>query len=607
MKKWKTLNKNQKSILRQAQDKSQKLGNEDIIKILLENRGLKTKKEIDEFLNPKLEHATIGSVGIDKRQLRKAISRIQKAIKDKEKIVVFGDYDVDGICGTAILWETLNSLGARAMPYIPHRVEEGYGLSVKGIQNVILNSFQDLKHDSKKMLKQVQHDNKKRLIITVDNGIVANKAVEFANKEGIDVIITDHHVPSKKLPKAYAIVHTTKLCGAGVAWMLSCVILNEVKNLRDPSSRQVGTQDDKGVNKNHLELVALATIADLVTLVGANRTFVKFGLERLKRTKRLGLLELFKEAGLDQSKIGVYEIGHIIAPRLNAMGRLDYAMDSLRLLCTNNRERAENLAQVLGSTNRERQTLTIETVEHARENLKSQISNLKSTSAKLKSLLFIAHASYQQGVIGLVAGKLVEEFYRPAIVVAKGEKYSKASARSISGFNIIEFIRGASELLIDAGGHPMAAGFTVETAKLTLLQKTLEDKALELLDEEKLTRTVRIDCELPLSTVDSKLYQDIQELAPFGMGNPEPVFVSREVVIEDVRVVGSDGKHLKLKVKSQKSKVKSFDAIAFGMGERANEFHIGDKVDAVYTIDEDRWNGTKKLQLKIKDIRLSRS
>ena len=195
MKRWKTLNK--------LKGKREKGKVDEVIKVLLENRGLKTKKEVKEFLNPKLEHVSVESVGIDKRQLRKAISRIQKAIKDKEKIVVFGDYDVDGICGTAILWETLNSLGADVMPYIPHRVEEGYGLSLKGISNV-----------------KCQMSNVK-LIITVDNGIVANKAVEFANKNNIDVVITDHHVPSKKLPDAYAIVHTTKLCGAGVAYLLA--------------------------------------------------------------------------------------------------------------------------------------------------------------------------------------------------------------------------------------------------------------------------------------------------------------------------------------------------------------------------------------------------
>src|SRR3989344_4868229 len=490
---------------------------EDVTRIILENRGLKTKKEIEEFLNPRLEKVTAESVGIDSKQLKIAISRIQKAIKNKEKIVVFGDYDVDGICGTAILWETLNSLGAEVMPYIPHRIEEGYGLSEAGIRSVILNLFQD--HGSSgsrslEMLKQVQHDKEK---------------------------------------------------------------------------------------ENHLELVALATVADLVPLVGANRTLLKFGLEQLRKTQRIGLKEIFEESGIDQEKIGVYEIGHIIAPRLNAMGRLDYAMDSLRLLCTNNKERARKLAQVLDSTNRERQTLTIETAEHAKLEVKSLASRRSGQKSKVKSLLFISHESYQQGVIGLVAGKLVEEFYKPAIVVSIGEKFSKASARSVSGFNIIEFIRSASELLVDAGGHPMAAGFTVETTKLLKLQKVLEEKAELILTEDLLIRSLKIDCELPLEFIDINLYESLQKLAPFGMGNPEPTFLSKKAVVEDLRLVGAEGKHLKLNVKCQMSNVK-FGGIGFGMGKMFSKIKIGDRIDIAYTIDINEWNGEQRLQLKIKDI-----
>src|SRR3989344_5319574 len=532
-----------------------------LIEILLKNRGIKTRKEIQEFLNPKLENVAIENVGIDKKQLKKAISRIRLAIKNKEKIVIYGDYDVDGISGTAILWETLNSIGAKVMPYIPHRIEEGYGLSIGGIENCKLKIANC------------------SLIITVDNGIVANKPVDYANKQGIDVIITDHHVSSKKLPDALAIVHTTMLCGTGVAWLLAQQLI-------------INNEELKIKNEGHLELVALATVADLVPLKGANRTLLKFGLEVLRKTKRIGLLELFKEAEIDQSEIGVYEIGHIIVPRLNATGRLDYAMDSLRLLCTKNKKRAEILAKEIGATNKERQLLTINTAQHAIESVKSK--------SELKKLLFVAHESYQQGVIGLVAGKLVEEFYRPAIVISKGKKYSKASARSVKGFDIIEFIRTAQEFLVDAGGHPMAAGFTIETIKLPLLQKALEDKAELMLNKDLLTRNLRIDSELPLSLININLYESLQKLAPFGMGNPEPIFVS-SCIIEDIRLVGAEGKHLKLAVRDKKLEVK-FEGIGFGLGDRANELHIGDKINITYTIDENEWNGEKHLQLKIKDI-----
>lgn len=595
MKKWNVQKEFRNSASRQDEP-NLKFNTDSLIKILLENRGIKTKKDIDEFLNPKLENVTVSSVGIDKTQLKKAIGRIKKAIAGNEQIIVFGDYDVDGICGTAIVWETLDEMGAKVIPYIPHRIDEGYGLSIRGIEN--------LKSQSAK------GGSNPKLVITVDNGIVANEAVEFANEQGIDVIVTDHHVPpaggSKKLPKAYATVHTTKLCGTGVAYLLSQEIVAEVahKNFRVrstgiSSSLNRNTDGVKAHSENfvgsplkHLELVVLATIADLVSLTGANRTLVKFGIEELRRTERIGLLAIIKEAGIDQKLINTYEIGHIIAPRLNAMGRIEYAMESLRLLCTKDEERAKNLAQKLGETNRRRQEITSVAFEHA----KSTIINQGSATNKL---IFLAHESYQQGVVGLVAGKLVEEFYRPAIVVSKGEKISRASARSVSGFNIIEFIRNASEFLLDAGGHPMAAGFTIETAKLSLLQGKLEELAEELLDEDKLKRNLRIDCNLPLSYIDEKLYDATQKLAPFGVGNPQPTFVSRKVVIEDMRLVGMDGKHLKLRLRQSIA----LDAIAFGMGDRANELHIGDIIDIVYTVEQDQWNGNRRIQIKMKDFR----
>ncbi len=552
MKKWETLNKWQMTNGKWQMD--------DIVQALLKNRGIVTKKETEEFLNPKLSKVTLASVKINSSQVKKSVDRIKKAIKNKEQIVVYGDYDVDGICGSAILWETLNNLGAKVMPYIPNRIDEGYGLSEKGIENLKLK----IKNCS--------------LIITVDNGIVANKAVEFAKKQGIDVIITDHHVPSKQLPRAFSIVHTTLLCGTGVAYMLSREIQNTKYKIQD----------------DHLALVALATVSDLVPLLGANRTLLKYGLLELHKTKRPGLLALFKEAQINQNSIGVYEIGHIIAPRLNAMGRLESAMDALRLVCTTNRQRATELAYKLASTNKERQNVTEEAVADAK-------AKVRASNFEKEKLLFISDESYEQGVIGLVAGRLVEEFYLPSIVISKGDIYSKASARSVSGFNIIEFIRSELELLVDVGGHPMAAGFTVETSKLVLLEKNLKKRAGELLDEEKLKRSLKIDMELPALRLTQVLYDAIQELQPFGMKNPEPTFLTKNFTIEDMRLVGNDGKHLKLEFRVQNSEFR-IRGIAFGMGE-GNGFKIGDRVDVVYNLSENEWNGNKKIELKIRDLR----
>jgi len=538
---------------------------ENIINILLKNRGIKTAKEKKDFLNPDLKKITSSLVGIDKKELQKTIKRINLAIKNKEQIVIFGDYDADGLCAAAILWEVLNNAGAKVLPYIPSRLEEGYGLSRKAIENL-----------------KLKIENCK-LIITVDNGITANEAVEFAIKEGIDVVITDHHLPPKKLPKAYSIVHTTKLAGVGVAWLLS----QEIKN-----------QKSKIKNHDHLDLVAIATVADLVPLIGANRTLVRFGLEVLRNTKRVGLLELFEEAGIKISEIGTYKIGHIIAPRLNAAGRIGDALDSLRLLCTKNKKRAQLIARELGFTNRERQELTGEATEHASSKIKNQRS-------KIKKLIFISDDSYQEGIIGLVAGRLSEEFYRPAIVVSKGEILSKASARSVKGFNIIEFIRNAQEFLVNAGGHPMAAGFTVETVNLPLIEERFQELAEKLIKDSHLIRKQRIDCDLPFSMISNDLYEAIKKLEPFGMGNPLPVFKSK-AEIEDIRSIGQDGKHLKLRVKplaaSHPPLAISFDGIGFGMGEVASKFHIGDTADIVFSLDQNIWNGNKRLQLKIRNI-----
>lgn len=557
MKKWEILTK-------QPFDTSE-ISIEDIIQVLLANRGQDDKAAVEHFLHPDLKDITPVSVGIDDEQLRKALQRIKKGIDAKEKIIVYGDYDVDGITGTAILWETIHDLKGNVFPYIPHRVEEGYGLSVKGITNLL-----------------TQHPDTK-LIITVDNGIVANEAVAFANERNLEVIVTDHHVSAGEektvLPKALAIVHTTKLCGAGVAWVLS-------KAMRKAYGSELS--DDP-----HLELAALGTVADLVPLTGANRAIVKFGLEKLRTTKRKGLVSLFEEADIDQQALGVYQIGHVIGPRLNATGRMESGMDSLRLLCTRDTIRARELAHLLGKTNRERQQVMFEATEHASLSVKKRES--------LKKLLFVSDETYPEGVIGLIAGRLVEEYYRPAIVVSRGKNTSKGSVRSVNGFNIIEFLRQSSEYFVNVGGHPMAAGFTVETEKLDKLQELLEEMAEKLVGEDVLVRSVKVDMELPFSQISQRLYRQLQDLGPFGMGNPEPTFVTNNVEVKELRLLGKESTHLKLLLQHDFGPI--LEAIAFGMGSYFSELSRGDLIAIVYTIDENTWQGQTKLQLKIKDIR----
>lgn len=530
-----------------------------LIKLLLENREISSKKETEIFLNPKIEDLRIDGLGIDKKELAKTLKRIVKAIKEKELVIIFGDYDADGITGAAILWESLKALNVNVMPYIPNRISEGYGLSEKGVSGM-LEKYPETK-----------------LIITVDNGIVAFDGAKFADSKGIDVIVTDHHVPSEKLPEALSIIHSTKVCGSAVGWFLSKYLTEKIKG-------------EVNLTK-HLDLVTIATIADLVPLTNESRILVKLGLKYLRNTKRLGLIELYKESGIDSEKIDTYEIGHIIAPRLNAMGRLEDAMDSLRLLCTTNEKKAKELAQKLGEMNRSRQQITFETFEHAKDLAIPKIS---------KKHLFIYHESYQPGVIGLVAGRLTEEYYLPSIVLSKGEKYSKASARSVSGLNIIEFIRSASEFLVDAGGHPMAAGFTVETEKIPDLEKRFEELARKIILEEYLIKKLKIDCEIPIEIIDINLFNEIQKLSPFGMKNPIPVFLSKGLEIKNLKFVGKNSNHLKIDFIHGG---KIISGILFNFDTELN-LKVGNVVDVVYSLDVNEWNGNRKIDLKIKDLAL---
>lgn len=519
----------------------------DIIAAVLLSKGLTKRSAIQAYLHPSEPYTlTPDDVDLDTALLKVAIKRIQKAIRDHESIVVYADYDADGITAGAIMWEALHKLGAHVMPYIPHRVDEGYGLSTKGIDAVHAQY-----HPS--------------LLITVDHGITAKEKVAYAKIQGIDVIVTDHHVKPAELPDC-TIVHTTKLSGAGISWFLT-------KELLTPH-----------YDSELLALAAIGTIADLVPLVGPNRSIAKYGLAAIHVTERVGLEALIIDAGLTKGTISTYDVSHIIAPRLNAMGRLVHAMDALRLLCTKQKDKAIALAQKLGLTNKERQQLTVETTLHARELAKLHVK-----------LLFISHKSYNQGIIGLVAGRLTEEFYRPAIVVARGDIISKASARSIPGFNIVEAIRTCSDILVDVGGHPMAAGFTVETKNLSLLQERLEKLADEALDETKLTRALSVDAEIPIVIATNELWQSLRDFEPFGFGNQEPVFASRNIVATDVRMIGAEGKHLKLKFQG-------VDAVGFGMGKLYGALQTGAPIDIAYTIDMNVWNGNRKLQLKLKDI-----
>lgn len=341
-----------------------------------------------------------------------------------------------------------------------------------------------------------------------------------------------------------------------------------------------------------MDLAAIGTLTDQIPLLGVNRSFVKYGVEVLRNTKRLGLLELFKEAAINKGDIDTYHIGFVIGPRLNAMGRMKHAIDSLRLLCTTSKSRAIKLAQILGKTNKKRQDVIEEILVHAE----------RSAGKKdWKGAIVIAHESYHEGVVGLAASRLVDKFYRPVIVFSKGEKISKASARSISGFNIIDAIREFDPILETGGGHPMAAGLSIQTKKLNDFINKFEILTAKLLTDDILEKTLVIDLEIPFSSISFKVIEQLKKFAPTGIGNPTPVFTTSGVNLSNMRTVGRDSNHLKLKVEKKGAVL---DVIGFGMGDKYIKLLKTSRVDVAYNLEENIWNNKKSIQLRLKDIKL---
>ncbi len=531
---------------------------QEIIDNLLKNRGIKTKSEEKEFFNPRHpEVFSLKEIGLSPKEVKAAIERIKKAIKTQEKVFVYGDYDADGVCATAIMWETLFSLGLNVLPYIPERFGEGYGLNIETIKK--------LKEENKDL----------NLIITVDHGIVAKEKVIFAKKLGIDIIVTDHHQPEKEKPKPLALIHTTKVSGSAVAYFLCLELKKKIKVKHK-------------LDRNSLELTAIGTIADQLPLVGINRSIVKHGLLELNKSKRVGLTKLFENSGVGSRKIGTYEVGYMIAPRINAMGRLGHAIDSLRLICTKDGTKASELSNLLNKTNIDRQKIVEEVIVHAR----TKVSDDK--------VIVLAHESYHEGVIGLAAGRIVEEFSRPAIVISTKGSIAKASARSIGNFNIIEAIRSLGSLIIEGGGHPMAAGFSIKIDSIGEFTKAINKIAEKELKEEDMLKTLKIDSEIDLRVINDRLLEEILEFEPFGYGNSRPTFLSKKVKFSEIKTVGQGSNHLKVKV--EKDGI-SFGGIAFGMGNLSKELSLESSLDLVYEIIEDSWNGGI-VQLRIKDLHL---
>jgi len=531
-----------------------------LIAQLLYNRGLTQPSQLEPFIAADKRLSGDPSLLPD---IQPAVARIYRALLSGENIAIYGDFDADGITGTALLVQGLSRLGGKVIPYIPHRLTEGYGLKIAALEKLRQQGIS--------------------LVITVDCGITALNEVKRAKRLKLDIVITDHHTPLPEIPPAIAIVNPkrvdstypfSELTGAGVAIKLLQALLQGIGR--------------EGQLEELIDLVALGTVADMAPLSGENRYLVKQGLKLINTTPRLGLKELMSQAGLSPGKIDAESISWIIAPRLNAAGRLAHAMTSYKLLMSNSPREAHGMAMWLEQKNAERQRLTTKVLAKARGQILAQ---------GISPLLIASDRDYPVGIAGLVANRLAEEFYRPAIVIKTGEKISSGSCRSIPEFNIILALNQCHRLLSQFGGHSQAAGFTLLTKNLARLKQYLSQLAAEQLAGAALRPQLDIDAEVTLSELSGDTFHTIQQLAPFGRGNPAPAFLSRRAEVVDCRTMGNGAEHLRLKLK-QGSTV--WDGVGFRLGGYLAE--ISPHLDVVYNLEIDRWQGREKLRLNILDF-----
>ncbi|MDH4135426.1 MAG: single-stranded-DNA-specific exonuclease RecJ [Anaerolineae bacterium] len=533
---------------------------------LLYHRGLDTPSKVQTFLKGDWPEDNPFRL----KGMNEAVTRLRQAIRQREPIAVYGDFDADGVTATALLVETLSALGAQTEPYIPHRVE-GYGLNKDALHQLAQKGI--------------------KIVVTVDCGIRATDEIAYGCGLGLDIIVTDHHSPAEELPPATAAINPKqvdchypfkKLAGVGLAFKLAQALLRA--NRQTPVARGKVDLDEEDL----LDLVALGTVADLAPLLEENRALVRRGLEKLNQPQRLGLQALISQAGVRPGQITATTIGYVLGPRLNAAGRLDTAMASYNLLTSSSPAGARSLALELEEANSERQRLTVDTLERAREQVLA--------IGEEERLFFVAAKDYLPGIVGLVAQRLTDEFYRPSVVVELGLERSRGSARSIPEFNITAALDQCSDLLVKYGGHSAAAGFTVTNAKLEPLQERLRQIAMHQLEGVELLPTLSIDAEVDLSEMNWATHALLEQLEPFGYANPTPVFLSREVIVRDARVVGE--RHLKMTLSDGRA---VWDAIAFRQGGWAGK--LSHRIDVVYTLEVNEWNEEKRLQLNVKDLR----
>ncbi|MDY6855520.1 MAG: single-stranded-DNA-specific exonuclease RecJ [Thermodesulfobacteriota bacterium] len=550
---------------------SRELSISPLISQILINRGIEETDSAHRFLYPGLSQLHPPFMMKD---IKKALHRLIHAIKTKEKIIIYGDYDVDGITSVAVLLTFLRNLGANASFYIPHRLSEGYGLNANAMESIIRLGA--------------------KLLITVDCGINDIEEVSLAQREGLDVIITDHHEVPDILPPACAILNPKQkdcgfpyksLAGVGIAFNLIIALRTRL--------REMGFWKHKRIPnlKEYLDLVALGTIADVVPLTDENRIIVKFGLEQLTYSTRPGIIALKEVSELKNTIITPWMVGYRLAPRLNAAGRLSRADEGVRLLTTQDLKEAEGIARVLDIENTKRQQIEDQILKDAKEMIK------KDESLLLKRTITLASCNWHPGIMGIVASRLVEEYYKPTVMISLDNAVGKGSARSIEGFHLYEGIRECAHLLKAFGGHKYAAGLTIDEKNIPAFRDLFEKIVKNTLSEDDFTPKISIDAEITIKELTEGLLEELEILAPFGPSNPEPTFSSSLLYVLNSNIVGNE--HLKLRLKQDGCVC---DAIGFYMGK--NTVLPRQYIKAAFSSQINNWQGIKTIQMKLKDIHI---
>lgn len=533
---------------------------------LLHNRGLTTEDEIEAFLMPDYRAGQHDPFLF--RDMRKVVDRVKKAVDAKEQVVIYGDYDADGVCAAGVLYTTLKKIGCDVEVYLPHRDTEGYGLNMHAVQNLF--------------------DAGTNLIITVDCGISNKPEIEKAVELGMDVIVTDHHSEPPELPDAALAVLDAKisaetypfefLAGSGVAFKVSQALIMEY---------DLGEAFEKWL----LDMVAISTVTDFVELIGENRVLLKYGLVVLKKNRRPGIRQLLKKMEIDPETITTETIGFKIGPPINAAGRVKHANRAFDMLIAENDEEGAVIASELEKTNRERQALSRKMSDDAM---------IQAAQQADEQVIIVESEDWPVGLVGLVAGKVSSEFGRPAFVITKMGGEIVGSGRSIEQFNLVDGLQSMDELFTKYGGHPMACGFSLkDNDSLAEFTQRFRALARELLEGQDLRKILHVEAELLLSEVDWNLIEVLDMFEPFGQSNPKPPFVSRGVTVASFKAVGKTQDHLKIAVTADGVRR---EGIGFGLGAWAEHLKEGDTIDIAYNAGVNEWNGNREIQLEIQDI-----